>query len=131
MTEIYKGLYKDSLGTRIIEIENNFNTLVTEIDGVVFSGSEFDDLSVDDKSKYTDKQLAGFTFLRTPIYQTDRFVETLCNCLFEIAVPQVIIDKFNNVQFYSDLKIEISLGNVRNEPGRGIEYEKRHIDPVF
>ncbi|OQP57646.1 hypothetical protein A3860_08420 [Niastella vici] len=124
MTAIYKGLYKDSLGTREIQIENDFNTLTTEIDGVVFSGSEFDDLSVDDKSKYTAEQLAGFTFLRTPIYQTDRFAETLCNCLFEIAVPQVIIDRLNNLQFYSDLKIEISLGNARNDrPGTGIEYE--------
>jgi hypothetical protein len=125
MTEIYKGLYKDSLGTLEIGIENNSITLVTKIDGVVFSGSEFDDLSVDNKSKYTDKQLARFTFLKTPIYQTDRFIETLCNCQIEIVVPQVIIDKFNDIQFYSDLKIEISLGNVRNEtPGTRIEYEK-------
>jgi hypothetical protein len=122
MTEIYKGLYKDSLGTCEIEVENDFNTLTTKIDGVVFSGSEFDGLSVDDKSKYTDEQLARFTFLRTPIYQTDRFEETLCNCLFEIVVPQVIIDKLNGIQLYSDLKIEISLGNIRN-PGAGIEYE--------
>jgi hypothetical protein len=124
MTEIYKGLYKDSLGAREIEIKNDFDTLTTEIDGVVFCGSEFDDLSVDDKSKYTDNQLARFTFLKTPIYQTDRFCETLCNCSFEIVVPQVIIDKVNNIQFHSDLKIEISLGNVRNEqPGKGIESE--------
>jgi hypothetical protein len=121
MTEIYNGLYKDSFGTREIKIENNSNTLVTEIDGVVFRGSEFDDLSVDDKSKYTDKQLARFTFLRTPIYQTDRFLETLCNCLFEIVVPQIIIDRFNNIQFYTDLKIEIVLGDVSNE--KRIEYE--------
>lgn len=123
MTEIYKGLYKDSSGTREIEVENDFNTLTTEIDGFVFSGSEFDDLRVDDKSKYTDEQLARFTFLRTPIYQTDRFVETLCNCSFEIVAPQVIIDRLNNIQTYIDLKIEISLGNVRERPGTGIESE--------
>src|ERR1044072_5580484 len=120
MTAIYKGLYKDNLGTREIEFINDFNTLTTEIDGVVFSGSEFDDLSVDDKSKYTDKQLERFTFLKTPIYKTDRYLETLCNCLFKIVAPQVIIDKLTNTQFYTDLTIEISLGNARDRPGGGI-----------
>jgi hypothetical protein len=131
MTEIYKGLYKDSLGTLEIEIENDFNTLTTVIDGVVFTGSEFDDLSVDDKSKYTDKQLARFTFLRIPIYKTDRFSETLCNCLFEIVAPQVIIDRLNNIQFNSDLKIEISLGNVKiNKPEEGIEFKNIEYENV-
>ncbi|WP_346318775.1 DUF6304 family protein [Chitinophaga sp. YIM B06452] len=124
MKETYKGIYKDNSGTREIEIENNFKTLVTEIDGVVFSGSEFDDLSVDDKSKYTAQQLTRFTFLKTPIYQTDELQETLCNCSFVIVVPQTIIDKSNNNQFWSDLKIEISLGDKRSEePGSGIEHE--------
>ena len=124
MKEIYKGLYKDNLGTREIVIENDSYTLTTEIDGVVFSGSEFDELSIDDKSKYTDKQLARFTFLQTPVYQSDRIWETLCDCLFEIVVPQVIIDKVNNIQFDADLKIEITLGPPRSErPGQGIEFE--------
>jgi hypothetical protein len=124
MKQTYKGIYRDNSGIREIRIENNFKTLITEIDGVVFSGSEFDDLSVGDKSKYTAQQLARFTFLKTPIYQTDKFQETLCNCLFAIVVPQIIIDKSNNNQFCSDLKIEISLGGSRSEePGSGIEFE--------
>lgn len=115
MTEIYTGLYKDNFGIRKIVIENNFYALTMEIDGVVFTGTEFDDLSVDDKLKYTDEQLERFTFLATRIYQTGRFKETLCNCSFEVTAPQVIIDKLHNVQFQSDLKIEIVLGNVKNE----------------
>jgi hypothetical protein len=124
MVEIYKGLYKDNLGTREIVIENDSYTLTTEIDGVIFNGSEFDDLTVDDKTKYTDHQLARFTFLKTPIYESDRISETLCDCLFEIVTPQVIIDKVNNIQINSDLKIEIILGHARSErPGQGIEFE--------
>lgn len=124
MVEIYKGIYRDNLGTREIVIENDSYTLTTEIDGVIFSGSEFDELSVDDKTKYTEHQLARFSFLKTPIYESDRIWETLCDCLFEIVVPQVIIDKVNNVQFDSDLKIEIILGPARSEkPGQGIEFE--------
>lgn len=124
MTAKYKGLYKDSVGMREIEIENDFNTLVMEIDGVVFSGSEFDDLSVDDKLKYTEQQLTRFTFFQTPQYQTKKVSETLCNCSFEIIVPQIIIDKSNNDHFLSDLKIEVFLGNARKgNPGSGIEFE--------
>jgi hypothetical protein len=124
MTAIYKGFYKDNLGTQAIEIENDFNNLTLAIDGVVFTGSEFDNLSIDDPSLYTADQLARFTFLKTPIYNTDRFAETLCNCSFELVIPQLIIDKLNNSQFYADLKIEYTLGNIRSDkPGKGIDYE--------
>lgn len=124
MTEtIYKGFYKDSFGTQQIEVVNNFNMLTMKVDGVEFYGFAFDDLSVEDKSKYTDAQLERFTFLRTPLYQTDGYVESLCNCSIGIVVPQVIIDKLNLSQFSSDLKIEYAFGKPRPKPGSGIEYE--------
>ena len=123
MTATYKGFYKDSSGTCAIEVENDYHTLTTEIDGVVFTGSEFDDLIVDDRSKYTAGQLARFTFLRTPIYQTDRFIETLCNCTIEVVMPQVVIDKLNNREFPSDLTVTTLLGSPRSESGRGIDHE--------
>jgi hypothetical protein len=124
MIEIYKGIYRDNLGTREIVITNDYQTLTTEIDGVIFSGSDFDELSVDDKSKYTDAQLTRFTFLKTPIYESKNLLETLCDCLFETVIPQVIIDKVNNIQFDAELKIEIILGHPRSErPGHGIEFE--------
>jgi len=123
MKETYKGIYKDSTGTVAIEVINEPNTLTTVIDGVEFSGSELDDLSVEDQSKYTPEQLARFTFLKIPIYQTDRISETLCNCSIEIVVPQVIIDTLNTIEFYADLTFENSLGAPRPDPRRGIEYD--------
>lgn len=120
----YKGFYTDSLGKREIEIGNDFNTLTMEVNGVLFYGSGFDDMSVDDRSKYTAAQLAGFTFLRTPVYQKEGYVESLCNCAIEIVVPQVIIDKLNNAQFSLDLTIQCVLGKPRPRPGFGIEFEK-------
>jgi hypothetical protein len=132
MTATYKGCYNDSLGTCAIEVKNNFSTLTTVIDGVGFTGSEFDDLTVDDQSKYSAEQLSRFTFLKTPIYQTDRFVETLCNCSIEVVVPQVIIDKVNNAEFYSDLTIKNSLGSPRSEkPGTGIDHENVTLSLVI
>jgi hypothetical protein len=131
MTEIYKGSYKDSSGTCAIEVENDFNHLTIAIDGVVFIGSEFDDLTVDDRSKYTAEQLARFTFLRTPIYQTDRFIETLCNCSIEVVMPQVVIDRLNTTEFYADLTITNSLGKPRPEQGRGIDHESVTLSIVI
>lgn len=131
MAIIYNGWYKDNTGTCGIRVENDFSTLTTVIDGVVFTGSEFDDLRVDDKTKYPAGQLARFTFLKTPVYQTDRFVETLCNCSIEIFMPQVIIDKLNTTEFYTDLTITNLLGSPRSEPGKGIEQERVSLSLVI
>lgn len=126
MTETikYKGYYKDSFGTLEINIENDFNRLFTVIDGVEFCGSEFSDMSVVNKSGYSDTQLKRFTFHSIRVYQTNIVEESLCNCSFEIVVPQVIIDNLNSSEFCTNLTIEYSLGNVRPEPRTGIEYEK-------
>jgi len=126
MTELvkYKGLYKDSFGTLEIEIENDFNMLSMELDGVEFRGPEFADICIVDKSKYSDTQLKRFTFLSMSVYQTNIIVESLCNCSFETVVPQVIIDKLNHSEFYADLMIEYSLGNVRPKPRGGLDHDQ-------
>ena len=119
----YKGFYKDSFGTQEIVLENDFKMLSMEIDGVQFRGSEFSDMSIVNKPQYSDTQLKRFTFHSIRVYQTNIIEESLCNCSFEIVVPQVIIDKLNQTEFYANLTIEYSLGNVRPEQGAGIEYE--------
>lgn len=120
----YKGFYKDNSGTLEIDVENDFNRLSMVIDGVEFRGSEFSDMSIINKPKYSDEQLKRFTFYSIRVYQTNIIEELLCNCSFEIVVPQVIIDKLNHAEFYTNLTIEYSLGNVRSQPGMGIEHEK-------
>jgi hypothetical protein len=120
----YNGTYKDNFGKTAIIIENDFKNLFTEIDGVKFSGSEFADLIVFDKTKYTSEQLKRFTFFETPIYNTDIVEKALCNCIFEISIPQLIIDKTDYSEFYSDLKVEYSLGNAEPKPKGGLEFEE-------
>lgn len=120
---IYKGLYKDSFGTLEINVENDFKTLSMTIDGIEFCGSEFSDMAIVNKAKYPDEQLKRFTFHSIGVYQTNIILELLCNCSFEIDVPQAIIDKLNHAEFYTNLKIEFSLGNVRHKLGAGIEHE--------
>jgi len=121
----YSGTYTDNSGTTAVIVENDFKNLYTEIDGVKFSGSEFSDLSVDDKSKYTEQQLQRFTWSKTPVYNSETVREELCNCTFEILISQLIIDKTTDTEFYSDLKIGYILGNA--EPDGGIEEEKISI----
>ncbi|GEM_PF-859125 len=120
----YHGTYKDNFGKTAIIVENDFKTLFTEIDGVKFSGSELTDLIVCDKTEYTSEQLKRFTFFETPIYNTDIVEKNLCNCVFEISIPQLIIDKTDYSEFYSDLKVEYSLGNARPKPKGGLEFEE-------
>ena len=68
------------------------------------------------------KDLHGVKYLFTIQKQ---FREELCNCTFKILVPQLIIDKTTDSEFYSDLKIEYTLGNA--EPDGGIEDERISI----
>ncbi|MCL1670338.1 DUF6304 family protein [Elizabethkingia ursingii] len=118
----YNGTYTDNSGTIAVIVENDFKNLYTEINGVKFSGSEFSDLCVDDKTKYTEHQLERFTWSKTPVYNSEIVREELCNCTFEILVPQLVIDKATGSEFYSDLKIEYILGDA--EPDGGIEDER-------
>ncbi|WP_337085135.1 DUF6304 family protein [Elizabethkingia anophelis] len=125
----YKGTYTDDFGTTAIIVENDFETLYAEIDGVKFSGSEFADLFIIDKSNYTDQQLKRFTFFSVPILNKSIVEEALCHCIFEIVVPQLIIDKTNNSEFYADLKIEYSLGIAK--PNGGLEDEKVKLSLII
>lgn len=120
----YNGTYTDDFGTTAIIVENDFENLCTEIDGVKFSGSEFADLFIVDKSNYTSQQLKRFTFFSIPILNKNIIEEALCSCIFEITIPQLIIDKTTYSEFYSDLKIEYLLGGVRPKPRGGLEDEK-------
>jgi Family of unknown function (DUF6304) len=118
----YNGTYSDGFGKTSIIIENDFENLYTEIGGVRFSGTEFTDFFIDDKAKYTKEQLQRFTFFETPIYNTNIINEGLCNCIFEVFIPQILIEKTTRTEFYSDLKIEYLLGSLSQKGG--IENEK-------
>jgi hypothetical protein len=124
----YNGTYTDNFGTTGIIIENDFKNLYTEIDGVKFSGSEFAGLFIIDKAKYTDGQLKRFTFFSTPIYNTTAIVEEgLCNCVFNVSIPQLMIDKRTGSEFYINLKLEYLVGNAKPKPKGGIDDEKINL----
>ncbi len=119
----YFGAYTDSAGTIPIKIENDFKTLSCEIDGVKFSGREFSDLAVDDRSKFTSEQLARFTFYPIQIYGSNEVELFLCNCSFSIKVPQTVIDIEKNTAIGVNLKIECFLGAVKQHPYVHLESE--------
>lgn len=119
--QTYKGTYTDDFGTIDIIVENDFSTLSCDIDGIRFSGGQLSDLET--SNKYTAEELTRFTFYEVPIYNSDRTVQMLCNCIFTIIIPQVIIDKSSNTTFDVDLKLEYFLGKPRHLPGQGIEHE--------
>lgn len=120
----YRGTYTDNLGPTEVIIENNFETLNADIDGVRFSGSEFSDLAIAGKVNYPEKQLERFSFYPIPIYNTDKIQETLCNCSFELSINQVLIDRKQNIDIDGRLSVNYSLGKGRPAHQGGIEFEK-------
>lgn len=121
----YKGKYKRGLKEVEIIIENNFETLSTEIDGVKFSGVEFNDFAVCGE-KITDKA-QNFTFLSTPVSGQNTSRNTLCDCSFEIIIPQIIIDTEIRTEFESNLFLIYRLGKPRLTSQGGIDIEEIEI----
>ncbi|MDN5630126.1 MAG: DUF6304 family protein, partial [Lactococcus sp.] len=102
----YYGTYTDDFGTTAIVIENDFENLYVEIDGVKFRGSEFSDLAIVDKLQYPQQQLERFTFWSIQIHNTDKIEECLCNCSFKFPIAVTLIDKINNTERGNALTIE-------------------------
>ncbi len=120
----YYGTYTDDFGTTAIVIENDFENLYIEIDGVKFKGSEFSDLAIVDKLQYPKQQLERFTFWSISIYNTDKIEECLCNCSFKFPITVTLIDKINNAERGNTLTIEYELGKERPKPMGGLDFEK-------
>ena len=133
----YYGTYTDNFGKTDIIIYNDFKTLSLKIDDVEFKGSEFTALEIVDKKSYSTKQLERFTLYSTKIYGTNDFVEEICNCIFDITLPQLIIDLQTQEQFLTDLNLRYVIGNERlKSSGGGIEFVKIYLttkisDKVF
>ena len=123
----YYGTYSDDFGTTEIIITNDFKNLSTKIDDVEFKGSEFTALELVNKNAHSLKQLERFTLYATRIYETEVFVEEICNCTFDFTVPQFIIDLQTQEHFIADLKLKYVIGKARPEPSGGVEFEKIYL----
>lgn len=119
----YKGIYKDRFGEEPVVITNDFETLSFVINGVCFCGTEFSDFAIDNEEAYSVEQLKRFTFFPVPVYNTDIIQKTLCDCQFEVYVPQLMIHKPDGKEFSTELKIEYLLGKER-PIRRGLEFEE-------
>jgi len=124
----YVGTYKDAFGIVDIVIHNDFEKLSTKIEGVEFEGSEFDALEIINKQLYSVQQLERFTLSRTRIYSTDNFVEQICNCAFNIKIPQLISSLKSQEEFVVNMNIEYVLGDERPiHLGGGLVFEKIYL----
>jgi dihydroneopterin aldolase len=118
----YSGIYKDSSGSTNIIIENNFENLSVEIDGVKFIGTEFSDFSIPETLNYSQKQLERFTFSGVAVYGAKTLKKSLCNCSFNITIPQIIINSETNQNFEINVNLNYTLGN-ENPINKGLDYE--------
>ncbi len=127
----YVGSYNDSKGSISIIVENDFEALSCWINGVRFYGRELSNLSVDNKSKYTDQQLERFTFLAIPIHNTNKVEKVLCDCSFSFIVPQTIVDAVNNINRDVEIEIGCFLGKQHPEIRNQHESEKYFLSMVL
>ncbi|MCS6833992.1 MAG: DUF6304 family protein [Flammeovirgaceae bacterium] len=112
----YFGTYTDNFGTTEIVIENNFENLTIEIDGVKFIGYEFSSLAIADKSQYSEQQLGRFTLRTKSKY--------LCNCSFRFTIDVILIDKIGNEEIANELIIQYELGKEQKNSREGLDFEK-------
>lgn len=123
----YYGTYTDEYGTTNIVIENDFQKLIIEIDGVKFIGFEFSDLAIVNKSQYSHKQLERFTLWPNSENKPEDAKECLCNCSFKFSLIQTLINKLSNTEHYYPLIIEYTLGKERPNVNGGIEFENIEV----
>lgn len=124
----YVGTYKDDFGIIDIIIRNDFKKFSLKIGEVEFEGAEFNALEIVNKQLYSVQQLERFTLSRTPIYGTDKFVEEVCSCTFNIKIPQLIIGSETKEKFVVNMNIEYVLGDERPiNLGSGLEFEKIYL----
>ncbi len=124
----YVGTYKDAFGIVDIVIHNDFEKFSTKIGEVEFEGSEFDALAIINKQSYSVQQLERFTLSQTRIYGTNNFVEEVCNCTFNVNIPQLIISSKTQEEFVVNMNVEYVLGDKRPiHLGGGLEFEKIYL----
>ncbi len=99
----YRGTYTDEHETVPIVLENDFETLYTEIDGVKFEGYEFSSMFIRDIKDYSVQQLSRFSFTEND------FEGALWDCKFNIIIPQILINNQNNLEFQANLNLECIL----------------------
>jgi hypothetical protein len=124
----YVGTYKDAFGVVDIIIYNNFKKLSLNIEEVEFEGSEFDALEIVNKQSYSVQKIKRFTLSQTQISGTDEFVEEICNCTFNVTIPQLIISSRTQEAFVVSMNIEYVLGDKKPiRLGGGLKFEKIYL----
>ena len=124
----YVGVYEDAFGIVEIIIRNNFEKFSLKIDGIEFEGTDFDALEIIDKQLYSNEQIKRFTLCQTAICDTNEFVEEICNCTFDIIIPQLIICQKSREQCVINMNFKYVLGDKKPIAlGGGIEFEKIQV----
>ncbi len=118
----YKAYYIYNNKKTPILIKNDSVNLSFKMEGIEFSGSEFSDFST--KDEISDKIKDDFEFWEIPILGQDKVQRTLCDCSFNIFVPQIIIASESQNEFECVLTINYILGKERPKPKGGLEEER-------
>jgi len=130
----YKGLYKDQKKTISLVVENDFEILSFELEGMKFVSSFFEDWSLVNPDLYTKEQLSAFSFMQSyNLLENGEKEKTLdlCDCCIEVIIPQTIIEKSTDEEFDVKLTGVVELGKVRPLPKGGLDKSLLNVKLEF
>jgi len=119
---IYNGFYIYKGDKEPIVINNDGKMLSFEMYGVQFSGPEFSDFSVWEEVSDSIKDRCEFT--EVSILNKDITELTLCNCSFEVYIPQIVVNIATSEELCIIMNINYILGGERPEPKGGLDKDE-------
>lgn len=119
---IYKGVYRHKENIIPVDICNNGRELSMEIEGLLFKGSEFTDLSYQGNLDEVQIDEELFTI-------ASHLADCLTDCQFEFTVPQNLVTS-EGIKETIELEMCFRHGGY-NEQSMGLEYEEVIIKFVW
>lgn len=111
----YKGYYIYKNDKIPIEIENDGETLSFSMYGIRFEGDEFSAFKTTEKLE--GEIVAHIEQWNCLILNLDKYESFLCNCTFEIDIPQVLINKSDGQSEELLLHVQYALGEALPKGG--------------
>ena len=128
---VYFGTYTDAKGSMKLKIKNDFSCLYAEIEGLILQGREFSDLTPINLEAYSSAVLERFTWLETPMLNSQASSLSLCNCSLSLPIEQKLIDTETGRVFAVNLALTYELGAPNPKPPFGLSFESVHLRLEF
>lgn len=116
----YKGYFKYQDEITPIVMHNDGEELSFQMHSVEFKGTEFSGFML--QGKISDELKNKYDFVQYT--NNGNIIYELCNCAFEVSIPQTIINSKTHEETVIQLKVDYLLGAERPRPRGGLDKEE-------